>query len=699
MQTAWPSDSAPFADIAEILRDTLPAYLPIDQVSVADFAVENRWLDNRGGGYVGRWSHDEAPYLVEPMETLDSRDHLAVAIPGPGRCGKTAIAENWLLRNVCTDPADMLWYEPTDPMLKSYVKRVIEPMVELHPGLRGKLGSLSRDDSLYFKRFREMWVEFLPAIYSNLINKSAGRIVIDELDACPPGEGDIYALADYRRQTFGAESMILAISHPDLAEGMNPTRWARGIMRLYGRSDRRTWWWPCPQCNGFSSPNPTAERVMVLHYPEDGPLDEIRDGARLLCPLCGCLIEDQHRRAMNIDGRWAGLGQTVEEDGTITGERLHRDIAGFWVVGVMSPFIIGGIGSLASELVAAERDDELTGQTTARDVMTKRLGIPPKPARQVGSISAETLAERADPALELGRVPDGVRFLTAWADAQANRFEILVRGWGAGGESWVIDLRRMPADPASSAEDWDKLLGVLSETAYPLADGSGRAMRLRAAGFDSAGAAGVTQQAYDAWRRFHARRKARLLGVFDGREGWNLVPTKGIGSANAVRLQVRRPDSARKDRAARAAGAVPLAQFGANSFKDDLAGQLARAEPGPGHVHFPAGLLAERAPHPFFEGLVSEGRRANGSWDKISAAVRNEPLDLMVGTHVVAHLHGLARINWDRPPPWAAEWGRNSGVGVALAAPEAAGPVLPGAAPARLSEPSAALRRALSQLG
>ncbi len=658
-------DPAPFADIGAILRETLPSYLPIDQISVADYAARYRWLDNRGGGYVGRWSHDEAPYLVGPMDALDSRDHLTVAVPGPGRCGKTAIAENWFLRNAAVDPADMLWYEPTKDTTDSYVKRVIEPMIELHEVLRGKLGSLSRDDSLAFKRFREMWVEFLPVVYNNLVNKSAGRIVVDEIDACALTDGDVYDLADFRRATFGLASMLLALSHPDQAEGLNPQRWNRGIMRLYARSDRRTWWWPCPQCNGFSSPNPTAERVMVLHYPEDAPLDEIQDAARLICPLCGHPIEDKYRRAMNIDGRWAGLGQVVEEDGSITGDLLHRDIAGFWIVGVMSPFIIGGIGALARGLVEAERNDELTGETTARDVMTKRFGIPPRAARQVGSVSAETLAGRADPVLKLGHVPAGVRFLTVFIDVQVNRFEGLVRGWGLGGESWIVDMVRRPADPASSSEDWDAMLAWLLDLAYPLADGSGRVMRPRASGFDTGGAPGVTQQAYDAWRRAFQRRKARLLGIADGREAWNLVPTKGVGSAGAVRLQVRRPDSARKDRAARAAGAVPLAQFGANQFKDDLAGQLARAEPGPGYVHFPAGLLSAAPPHVFFEQLVAEARKPNGAWEKITP--RNEALDLMVGCHVVAHLHGLARIDWNRAPVWAAEWDRNSAVSVGTA--------------------------------
>ncbi len=90
-------------------------------------------------------------------------------------------------------------------------------------------------------------------------------------------------------------------------------------------------------------------------------------------------------------------------------------------------------------------------------------------------------------------------------------------------------------------------------------------------------------------------------------------------------------------------------------------GQLARADAGPWAVHFPAALKSKEPPHAWFEQLVSETRRPSGAWAKTASAARNEALDLMVMTHAIAHLHGLARIDWDRPPGWAAEWGANGG--------------------------------------
>jgi phage terminase large subunit GpA-like protein len=656
-------DPAPFADGRALVRDALATYLPPERITVSDYAAQHRWLDNRGGGYIGRWSHDEAPYLCGPMEALTSSDHLATAIMGPGRSGKTAVAENWLLQSVGADQADMLFYQPTDGALQSYVKRVINPMIEQHSILTDRLGPRPVDRSLHFKNFRGMWCEFLHAAYSNLIGKSAPRIVVDEIDAVPENVGDVYELVNLRRQTFGHESMVLVTSHPDRPHG---------VARLYGLSDQRRWFWPCPHCNGFSSPNPDAKWEMELHYRPEAPLDEIAQMAALVCPHCGAAIEGRHRRAMNLDGCWVGCGQDIAEDGTVTGELVRSEIAGFWIVGVMSPFIIGGIGALARAKAQAEREFARTGDDKSlRDILPKRFGIPYERKLKLGSVDAAALAERTE-AFPLGTVPEGVRFLTVAIDVQNNRFELLVRGWGVDGESWVIDVRRVAADPAVSPADWDDIL-VQALEGYPLADDTGRVMRPRAVGFDSGGATGVTQQAYAAWRRARAQRQARFLGKVDGRDAWSVMPTKGLSTPNAPRLQVTYPNSRRKDRDARATGAEPLVLFNPNRFKDDLAGQLLRADAGPLHVHFPGVLRgnfpasdegrSEDAPHLWFEQLTAEQPDKRGLWVKLKENAPNEALDLMVGTHVMAELHGLSRIRWERPPGWAAEWDRNVLVG------------------------------------
>jgi phage terminase large subunit GpA-like protein len=651
----------PFESAAAVARGALAILLPPVRETVAQYARGHRQLSNQGGGYVGKWTDELAPYLVEPMETVTSLDHLTTAIVGPGQSGKTEVAQNWLLKSVATDPGNMLWYMQTDQGLEAFVKNRINPMIDGHAEMAARLGRRPVDDSLHFKQFQGMSLEMLSASPNNLINKSAPRIVADEIDAYAAGLGDIKTLLDVRRQTFGRQSMLLAISHPDLARGLKPDRdWTAGIMAIYGDSDRRVWYWPCPHCGAWSSPVPIAARYMALDYPEEGTLDEIEASARLVCPVNGCLIEDRHRRSMNLAGRWIGAGQEIAQDGAVTGERVRSKSAGFWIVGAMSLFVMGGIGGLARAKAKAQREYEVSGDDeTLRQVTVKQWGVPYAPPKGVGSIDANDLADRAEIDRPLGVAPDGVRFLTVVVDCQIAHFEFLVRGWGVTGESWVIDRGRIPADPATSPEDWDKLLELIQRT-YPLADGSNRRIGIRAAGYDSGGQPGVTQQAYAAWTRWRLAKHVRIFGKMSGRDAWSVIPMKGMPSLMAQRLTVNYPDTSRAANVKSGGGNVPVAMFNPNLFKDDLAGQLQRAEEGAWYVHFPYQLRSKEAPHVWFEQLVSERKLINGRWEKISPSARNETLDLMVMSHVLAHLHGLSRINWERPPRWAAPWDTNS---------------------------------------
>jgi len=386
--------------------------------------------------------------------------------------------------------------------------------------------------------------------------------------------------------------------------------------------------------------------------------------------------------------RWICDGQVMDEDGTVHGVRKPNRQAGFWITGTMSPFSKGGIGGLARARAQAEREMAATGDwRSLHQVMVKTWGEPYAPPAHLGSVDAAAIAERVED-LPLGTVPEGVRFLTAWADAQANRWELLVRGWGEAGESWIIQHLVIPGDPAADAEGWDSLLRHLVLTAYPLADGSGRSMRVRGAGYDAYGQPGVTEQAFAAWLRAKRNGIARRLGVVEGRDAWSLAPTRGGNVRTAPRIQLVYPNSQRADRKMKTRGDVPLLIFNPDLAKDVLAASLAVAPqargdgPRVGAVHIPRALLTPGGPpHAFLEGLAAEQRDpASGRWAKQNTAARNEPMDLLVGCDVLARLHGLHRINWSSPPAWAALWEQNSMIVAATPQPVFEVVRLPGAA-------------------
>ncbi len=80
-----------YADPWPIISDALDELLPAERVEISDYAAEYRHLNNTGGGFVGRWSHDVVSYLAEPMDMLNSRVYTTTAIVGPGQPAKTTI--------------------------------------------------------------------------------------------------------------------------------------------------------------------------------------------------------------------------------------------------------------------------------------------------------------------------------------------------------------------------------------------------------------------------------------------------------------------------------------------------------------------------------------------------------------------------------------------------------------------------------
>ncbi len=650
------SDALAFADPRAVIADALAALLPAEPIGVGAFAEQHRAILNPGG-YSGAFTFEPVPYLRGPHDALIDRRFDTVALVGPGQSAKTTTAENWLLHTVCVKPAKMLWFMQDDKAVEAYVKDVIDPMINGHDMLRSRLGLRPVDDSLHYKRFRGMSVELLSATKGNLISKKGARIIADEIDAWKAELGNPLDLLDVRRQAQGTDTTIFALSHPDRAGGQAEKDWNAGIMAIYRDSTRCRWWWPCDECREWSSPCPGAERFMELVFDRQGELDAVAASARLLCPCCGALLDDAARIRMNRAGKWAGRGQLVRRDGTIEGDLIAHQVAGYWVVGVMSEFTKDGLGGLARARVAAERLFEAESDaTTLKEVICKRWGFPFDPPKPPGALDPEVLAARAED-YDLKVVPEGVRFLTAACDVQKGKFVIQVEGWGRDLERWIVDRfdvvksRRLdadgdplPLDPAGFSEDWCVLEEHLLSLVYPLADGSGRFMKIRTAAADSGGEDGVTSNAYAAWRLF---RRLRM--------GARFTLMKGTGAPSAPRVAMSYPDSKRKDHHAGARGEIPVFFVSSLLMGDALANDLQRPAPGPRYIHF-----SRELPPAFFEEYCAEQRDKNG-WSR-KGATRNESWDLSKYNHALAILLKGERIDWSRPPPWAAPWDENSEV-------------------------------------
>lgn len=657
-----------------LLDSGAEALRPPKRVQVSEGAAQNLMI-NQPGGYSGPWSASETPYMVEPMDLLASRRHEAVVFVGPARTGKTmGLLDGWVAHAVVCDPGDMLIVQMTQEKAREYSKVRIDRAIRYSPGLKSRLAQGGHDDNTHDKLFRHgMWLKIGWPTASQLSGSDYRYVALtdyDRMDDNIDGEGSAYGLGLKRTQTFLSRGMCMVESSP--GREITDPRWkpatahegppCTGIVGIYNRSDRRRWYWPCPDCGEYFEAAPGLALFATL--PAESELLEIvrtadlpalaDEHARIGCPHCGSLIGPEHKPAMLAAGRWLADGQHIDRDGQITGLPIRSSIAGYWLGGVAAAY--QGWRSLLLRYLQGLREYVMTGsEETLKNTVNTDQGAPylPRALASEGSAS-EALEGRAEK-LERYIVPEGVRTLIATVDVQGgkgSRFEVAVTGYGQDGERWIIDryaLRQSERtgadgkperiDPAAYPEDWDVLTSRVINSTYRLPDG--RELRVHRTAVDLGGEEGVSDQAYDWWRRLKRTGQASRVML-----------VKGASGAAAPRIEKRYPDTRkRKDRGA-SSGDVPVWFLNGNLLKDAVWNALTRPAPGPNYVNLPEWLPAWA-----YEELTSEVR-IDGKWEKI-AGRRNETWDLLVYAHAVWIELGGEKIKWEFPPPWAAEWDRN----------------------------------------
>lgn len=240
------------ASLAKLLR-------PPKRRTVAECAGKYRYLNN-AGAYVGPWLNTKAPYLVEPMNELDSREFEGSVFVGPAQSGKTdALILNWITFGVKADPMDMIVYSPTNTSARDFSIRRIDRLHRHSKKVGAKLLKNRDADNKFDKHYDNGMLLTLgwPTV-DQLSGKPVSRVALtdyDRMDDDIGGDGSAYDLAAKRTTTFGSFKMALAESSP--SKPIENTRWiasslheappAKGILALYNRGDRRRWYWPCLQ--------------------------------------------------------------------------------------------------------------------------------------------------------------------------------------------------------------------------------------------------------------------------------------------------------------------------------------------------------------------------------------------------------------------------------------------------------------------
>lgn len=231
-----------------------------------------------------------------------------------------------------------------------------------------------------------------------------------------------------------------------LFEG-TPTDQDSAISDLYESSDKRTFLVPCPHC---------GHRQMLRFFVQtDGPYkgcggvggikgddgqwvstDQAIQEAYYVCEH-GCRIDQRDKDAAVRRGVWCPEGCSVDGDGNVVGTPARSPRrAGFGnLCSLYSPTVT--IGQMAAEFFDSKGDE-----AKFQNFLNNWCGVRYTPRTKTPK--SYNLWQRLRGPHARGTVPTLALFLTAAADVHDSDVRWIVRAWGEGASSWLVDWGFVP---------------------------------------------------------------------------------------------------------------------------------------------------------------------------------------------------------------------------------------------------------------
>lgn len=577
-----PAVIATFQEAAEVLK-------PPPKFTVSSWAERCRMLSTEASSEAGRYRVSRAPYQRGMMDAVNLPGVTKVTYFTGAQLGKSTCFENIFAYFCAEDPCSIIYMWPTDLVAKAWSVDTLEPMIRDTPSLEHLFlkGSRKSANSTLFKKFPGGHLSLIGANSASGLRRRRARVVFcEEIDGYPPSageEGDPRSLVRKRQETFWNAVMLEASTCT--IKGMS------AIEASYEDSNQQKFFVPCPHCSEVDG---KLEGFQVLRW-KRMEIDHVypHTGTEYMCEHCGALIAETYKDWMLANGEWRAEHP----------ERAEHQ--GFWLSTLYSPFKTwAGMAADFLNAVAHRENPELLKAFVT-------LSLAETWADEETKIDEEELMKRREDYLS-SALPDGVTVLTAGVDVQEDRFELVVKGWGKGQESWCVDWVRIDGDTAKE-ETWAKLDAFLLNARYTHA----RGVKLDIAsafidtGFRAAEVFKFTKTRWD--RRVHACR---------GFAGFNRAPVGKWNRSNQAKQKV-----------------YPVH---VDVVKELVYSRLRLTDKGAGYMHF----STAKNDLEYFKQLKSEKLRRKyvkgfpvRFWEK-PAGARNEALDCEV--YATAALLALA---------------------------------------------------------
>lgn len=573
------------------------AIRPNAPLTVSAWADKYRRLTAKGASEPGPWRTSRVPFLREIMDCLSSQ-HTAkeVIFVKSTQVGGTEVGLNWIGYVMDHAPGPMLAVLPTVEVGMRWSKQRLASMI----GASEKLAKLiapssSRDggNTTTMKEFAGDGMLIIGGANSaaSLSSMPIKYLLLDEVDRFPievEDEGDPVDLAEARTTTFPRRK-IFKISSPTI-ESLSR------INKDWKKSDQRRYHVACPDCG-----HRQALMWDNLTWPEGEP-----EKAAYRCADCSTLIGEHHKTAMLAGGEWVAA-------------HPERDVAGFHINALYTPIGLGKTWGDHAKRYLEVKNDAVRLKVFTNTVLGECF------EDEAEKLDWQELKERVI-AYGLRTIPVGCLFITVGVDVQKDRIEVQIRGFGEGGQRWVIDWHYISGDPTRS-DVWDALDDYL---ANPIVNQFGISLRLAAVAVDSGY---LTQDVYN----FCRLRKHRNIYAIKG----------GHGFSQQILKRPRKQDFKRNGGTIKSGAEVY--EVSSNTAKQQLYARLASdgKQPPQNRVeHF-----SQELPEDYFMQLTAEVFDPNKRTYVKLKDRRNEALDTSNYAEAIAH-HPVVRVHTMREADW-----------------------------------------------
>lgn len=580
---------------SSILKELFQDFQPPKDLTVSEWAAENRVLTRQSSAEPGLWKNERTPYLVEIMDSLTDPAVSEVTVICPAQSGKTETELNFLGYIIDQDPGSVLYVMPNVDEAKKFSRFRIAPAIRASKCLRNKVSDAKSRDSGNTLLQKEFPGGMLTLVGSNSPAGLAGNpiryVIGDERDrwALSAGtEGDPWELARARTRTFYNRKLI-DVSTPTI-KGSSP------IESNFLKGTQEHWCIKCPNCGDYHEITFNSLSFDPIITEKGAEKVYNVENIAWICPTCGVLAYEHEMK--NQPGKWIADAPENLENG-------HRS---FWMKGFTSPW--RSWKETILDFLRAERDParlQVVFNTAFGELWEERAG----------NQTEEGLMKRRESygVREDGKpvdLPAGVLVLTCGVDTQDDRLEYEIVGHGFFGETWGIKRGRLLGDPAFP-EVWQRLDDVLDRI-YLYEDMDLHGLKIALTFVDEGGH--KTDHVY------LESKKRRYKNVF---------PIKG---AHREGIPFTKPPTRVKIiQENRVIGTVWHYEIGVNAGKAAIMSAVEVEEPGPKYCHFP---LEEEKGYDawYFKSLLSETKvqeivsgKKVWKWKVITGHERNEMLD------------------------------------------------------------------------